>query len=1817
MQRNDASGFAPSRTTTSQQTTGTTNTLKHTAMGRLLLMALLLFAFLGGTRAQETLTVYDGTDTHSEIPFWGLYADYGVRSQFIIPAGELVVMDGGTITALTFYSPDTSVEFDEGVTVYLKEVDYTTFPSDFMEDWSSMTAVYTGTIGVNSEGLMEIAFTTPYLYEGGNLMVGFQVTTWGESWPGVNWYGVNQASDSYAAVSNFADESHEWGSEIGQVNFIPKTTFIYEPDLNSCIKPHQLTVSNVTNHEATISWTSDADAWQIQMNEENLIDVTDKTYTFTSLDSETTYSVKVRTNCDGNYSNWTNPVNFTTAETCPAPSNMAITDITGHKATVSWTSGAGNWVLQYGTDVGFADGTYSEISDGFISDGATATASITGLTPETTYYVRVKALCGGEDGESRWTTKDFTTDIACPAPANLTVNDITGHTAEISWTGSADSYEMEYGIINGETYDFEDGTLQGWTNLIVKAGGGQWLHSDDNINGYDYTPDAHGGTGFAMCYSNYFYEDGIFISFATDAYLVSPQRYQMSEGASLNFWYDVENDDYPEFFDVCVATKANPTDTDDFTSIWNSRDAKGKSGEKAKVRRSNTRYGNWRQVTLDLSAYAGQSVWIAFHDVSNGKTEVRIDDITVDSGAGITWIPVEETISTTQYTLSGLTPETPYGVRVRAIYDGEDGGESKWTTKIFTTTETCPTPTNIAITDITAHSATVRWTSGAENWILQFGTDAGFAEGTYSEISDGFISDGVTATASITDLTSETTYYVRVKSICGNEDGESRWTTEDFTTTYTCPAPTNVNISEIGPHTAVVSWESDNNLFNLMLGEELITDVTSPHTLTNLTPETQYSVQVQSVCGGEDGESRWTDAKSFATLEANPVPTDVVAVPASTIATVSWTGYGESYNVKYLSATNHIVSPVFTEDFENDINGWTINGDNETNIDSTSPHSGNHSFRFGWHSPCPKYLVSCELTDVTNGMILEFYYRNYGIYHEETFSVGFSSTTSDIDAFTFGEVITASDLQWHLYSIEIPTNTKYVCWKHLSDTKYYLFIDDIAIGQGTSWTTVTTNEPSVTLTGLTPGTTYECQVQSVMAGEENSAWTPSVYFTTLEGIPMPTDVAVSTTPTTATISWTDNGNSNSYNVDYRDPEAVGNIVLSQDFEGGLNGWTKRDCGPNSVVDTNFPHSGSKAFRFSFSSGTSTPISYPQYLISPELTGVTEGTKLEFWYKNTDYNANEVFQVGTSTTGNATDDFTFGNEISAGGLQWRHYKETIPEGTKYICLKYTSNRNNLAIDDILIYQNATEWTSISTTELPVTITGLTPSTTYEYRVQNVLYGDPSDWTEVATFTTMVENPVPMDLAADNITSTTADIRWTGYGDSYNVRYRRADHVGDELFTEGFESGLNGWSRRDCGPNSNVDTHFPHSGSKAFRFSFSSGTSTPISNPQYLISPELTGVTEGAKLEFWYKNTDNNANEVFQVGTSTTGNATDNFTFGNEISAGGQQWRHYSATIPAGTKYVCLKYTSNRNNLAIDDIKIYAEAAWMTASSDEPEVTIGGMEPETAYEWQVQSVKNGAASGWSELATFTTSPLVELVNDDSGFESGAKNSAVICANATSMVDVKLAGRTLYKDGEWNTICLPFNLTLADSPLEGAIAKTLESATMTGTHVTLTFSAAVTELEAGVPYIIKWDVSEDASASDIVNPVFNGVTIVANTEDQHTISAVDGHVKFIGYYDAFGIDENDTDIYYMTAGSTLKHTGKPRTLKACRAYFQFSEAANGRLLVLNFGDGETTGIISIENGKLNNESGWYTIDGKKLDQQPTRKGLYIHNGVKVVIK
>lgn len=128
-------------------------------------------------------------------------------------------------------------------------------------------------------------------------------------------------------------------------------------------------------------------------------------------------------------------------------------------------------------------------------------------------------------------------------------------------------------------------------------------------------------------------------------------------------------------------------------------------------------------------------------------------------------------VTSTSYTLQGLTGGTTYTVKVRSKCSNTSF--SIWTSALsFTTEVTCPKPTDLAATLTSGNStiATLHWTEAgdASNWVLEYGTVPDFA---------GAISVAVSGTSSKTlnGLTAETTYYARVKSNCGSGDGESAW----------------------------------------------------------------------------------------------------------------------------------------------------------------------------------------------------------------------------------------------------------------------------------------------------------------------------------------------------------------------------------------------------------------------------------------------------------------------------------------------------------------------------------------------------------------------------------------------------------------------------------------------------------------------------------------------------------------------------------------------------------------------------------------------------------------------------------------------------------------------------------------------------------------------------------------------------------------------------------------------------------------------------------------------------------------------------------
>jgi hypothetical protein len=181
----------------------------------------------------------------------------------------------------------------------------------------------------------------------------------------------------------------------------------------------------------------------------------------------------------------------------------------------------------------------------------------------------------------------------------------------------------------GDSFEcgFENG-LEGWTTIDNDGDGMTWVNSvnSSSASGYDYTGLAHGGNYFVYSQS---YVDYVG-AYDADNYLVTPQKYAITNGSTLTFWADNANDSYPDHFAIAVSTADTPS-ASSFTDVWSHQGAKSEG--KAAVRNTGGRYQNWRSHSVDLSAYAGQNVWIAFHHQDYDEYEIWIDDVTLTTGA--------------------------------------------------------------------------------------------------------------------------------------------------------------------------------------------------------------------------------------------------------------------------------------------------------------------------------------------------------------------------------------------------------------------------------------------------------------------------------------------------------------------------------------------------------------------------------------------------------------------------------------------------------------------------------------------------------------------------------------------------------------------------------------------------------------------------------------------------------------------------------------------------------------------------------------------------------------------------------------------------------------------------------------------------------------------------------------------------------------------------------------------------------------------------------------------------------------------------------
>jgi len=515
-------------------------------------------------------------------------------------------------------------------------------------------------------------------------------------------------------------------------------------EVPSCLPVSDVAVSNITAHEATITWTSDADAWQICVNddEENLIDVTATTYNFTGLDGETTYTIKVRTNCgDDEYSDWTT-VNFTTDIACHAPTNLYVDYITRTSAVVYWT-GEGNFVLQYGEE---PDAILRGAELEWITiENATSPQALTGLTPSTDYAVRVKKVCGGIDGESVWTQSGFTTDEACPAPSGLTATPYA-YSAVLNWQGISDSYTVSYRQPGYE----EGGLSETFDNTSIPAGWMRYSGLVDNVV-----------AGTATLSSSTYSGGWIFTN--TNVFGRYHTRLNIY-GTSVNYWLvtpEVTPSNGTFTFDLALTdfNSADPIEDptaqadDRFVvlvyadSTWTILREWNNSGSAYVY---NTIATEGEAVSIDLSAYVGQTVKIAFYGEStvsnNGDNDLHIDNVVI----GDPQLVVEDwqtvTVDEATATITGLMPETTYEWNVQGDC-GEWGTSEESATMTFTTSNnTCPMPTNLVAANVKATTADLSWNGSpdVESFTVRYRTPGYYVGGIVEGFESGTMPAGWT-----------------------------------------------------------------------------------------------------------------------------------------------------------------------------------------------------------------------------------------------------------------------------------------------------------------------------------------------------------------------------------------------------------------------------------------------------------------------------------------------------------------------------------------------------------------------------------------------------------------------------------------------------------------------------------------------------------------------------------------------------------------------------------------------------------------------------------------------------------------------------------------------------------------------------------------------------------------------------------------------------------------------------------------------------------------------------------------------------------------
>lgn len=670
-------------------------------------------------------------------------------------------------------------------------------------------------------------------------------------------------------------------------------------------------------------------------------------------------------------------VNIIAIPMCPHVENLAVTNIDDSNVTLTWSPGSSESVWEV---VILPAGPVDWDTVTNINYAYSNTYTESNLQSSTEYSAYVRANCDAGD-ISDWERIDFTT-TQIPAQLPYTCD---FEMANPNWSFYNNSGNNKWHIgtatNNGGTKSMYISNDNGATNAYGTSYTNNWAYRDiffpASTNGYIISFDWKATAESCCDYMNVFIGNVVEITNANCS--------NYSSGFNGTTKLNSSNMNQQSTF-----TNFNYTlpgyDTDGVRRLYFSwhNDGSIQNDPPAAVDNimiseitcpipSNLAATNITTTTADLSwtENGTASEWIVYHKISTDS------------------IWTETTVYSTNYQLTGLTPDMSYSVRV-ASDCGNGTDVSPFSNLVsFITLPTCPSPSGLTVSNISQTNVDLAWTSnGAEtSWDIVYGA-VGFDIDT-----EGTIVTATTNPFTLTGLTAATNYQVYVRANCGSGD-ISNWSSpiqfntticdlsEQCEYTFICTdsygdgwnggalviEQNSITIATIEAIDHYGSGNSYTDTFHVMLCDNISTTFNwiegfydNEVALTILDPAgNQLFSSVDMINASSPILTIVTNCSAVG--ESCDTPTNVQVNAASNSANVSWTSTESAWIVEYKLATasNWTASPTLTTTTYN-ITGLTASTNYVVRVKSVCDASNESD----WSAEIPFTTLAGDVTTYT------------------------------------------------------------------------------------------------------------------------------------------------------------------------------------------------------------------------------------------------------------------------------------------------------------------------------------------------------------------------------------------------------------------------------------------------------------------------------------------------------------------------------------------------------------------------------------------------------------------------------------------------------------------------------------------------------------------------------------------------------------------------------------------------------------------------------------------------------------------------------------